>query len=58
MYQTFYRGSEFLSYPLFALGVFFVFFVGTVVWAYRPRNQRRFDADAQLPLAEGRHDND
>lgn len=29
-----------------------VFFLGIVVWAYRPRNKSRFQDDAMIPLRD------
>lgn len=56
MYAVFYRGSDYLGYPLFALGVFFTFFLAMLAWAYWPRRgEDPFRANAALPLEEDGH---
>ncbi len=51
MYQWLYANNPYRDYPLFALIVFFTFFVGVFVWAYWPR-RRPVDERAFIPLAE------
>jgi cytochrome c oxidase cbb3-type subunit 4 len=29
-----------------------IFFLGIIVWAYRPKNKDRFDEDAMIPLRD------
>ncbi|MFA7429265.1 MAG: cbb3-type cytochrome c oxidase subunit 3 [Rhodospirillaceae bacterium] len=29
-----------------------IFFLGIIVWAYRPRNKDRFEDDAMIPLRD------
>lgn len=29
-----------------------IFFLGIVVWAYRPKNRKRFQDDAMIPLRD------
>lgn len=56
MYQWFYQDNPYRLYPLAALVVFLVFFVGTFVWAYWPRGLNPFEESAGLPLAEDGHE--
>jgi cbb3-type cytochrome oxidase subunit 3 len=51
MYQWLYANSPYRAYPVFALVVFFVFFIGVFVWAYWPRRDR-LDDRARMPLSE------
>jgi cbb3-type cytochrome oxidase subunit 3 len=53
MYQWLYQGNPYGAFPLFALIVFLVFFMGVFVWAYWPRGAARFDRAAALPLEDG-----
>jgi cbb3-type cytochrome oxidase subunit 3 len=55
MFQTFYRGSELLTYPLVGFGIFFACFLGTFAWAYWPRRRDAFADRAALPLSEDNH---
>lgn len=51
MYQEFYRGSQFLHLPLFALLLFVGVFVGTCVWLFVfQRKSPRFQRLSMLPL--------
>jgi cbb3-type cytochrome oxidase subunit 3 len=56
MYQFLYQDNPYRAYPLFALCVFLVFFIGVFVWAYWPRGAARFDQRAALPLEEDGHE--
>ncbi len=53
MYQWLYSDNPYRAYPLFALGVFLIFFVGVFVGAYWPRGATRFEGTAMLPLEDG-----
>ena len=33
-----------------------VLFVAIVLWAFRPKNRRRFEADAEIPLRDDREE--
>lgn len=51
MYQEFYRGSQLLHLPLFALLLFLGVFVGTCVWIFIvQRKSPKFRKLAMLPL--------
>ncbi len=51
MYQEFYRTSQYLDLPLFALILFMAVFVGTVVWLFIvQRKSPRFERLSALPL--------
>lgn len=55
MYQEFYRTSQYLDLPLFALLLFMAVFLGTVVWLFiLQRKSPRFDHLSRLPLEEER----
>lgn len=56
MYHWLYQDNPYRAYPLFALGVFLVFFVGVFVWAYWPRRASVLDERAQLALVEDGHE--
>ncbi len=53
MYQWLYQDNPYRAYPLFALGVFLVFFVGVFVWAYWPWRAVSLQERAALPLDDG-----
>ena len=54
MYQEFYKGSELLHLPLYALVLFVAVFMGVVAWVFVfRRKDERFDRLAELPLADG-----
>jgi len=51
MYQEFFAGSDLLTFPLVALGIFFIVFVvvvARVIWGFHRRT--RLDHLANLPL--------
>lgn len=50
MYKQFFAGMEFTALPLFALGLFLVFFVMVGVRVFVLRARADFDAVAALPL--------
>lgn len=53
MYQEFYRGSQYLDLPLFALLLFMAVFVGTAIWLFVvQRKSPRFDRLSALPLED------
>jgi len=53
MYQEFYRGSDLLHLPLFALLLFLGVFLCVVAWLFVfRRKDERFDELAALPLVE------
>mgnify|MGYP001267691350 CR=1 FL=1 len=54
MYQEFYRNSQYLDLPLFALLLFMAVFVGTVFWLFvvQRKNKVRFERLAAMPLEE------
>lgn len=55
MYQEFYRGSDLLHLPLFALCLFVAVFCAVVVWLFvLRRGDRKFDELAQMPFAPER----
>jgi hypothetical protein len=53
MYQEFYRNSQYLDLPLFALLLFLTVFVATVLWLFVvQRKSKRFERISALPLEE------
>lgn len=46
-------GSAVLYFPMFALVLFVIVFVGVVAWVYLARSPRHFDHVAGLPLDDG-----
>lgn len=53
MYQEFYRHSQYLDLPLFALLLFLTVFVATVLWLFViQRKSKRFERISALPLEE------
>lgn len=52
MYQEFYRGSDLLHLPLFALCLFVAVFFGVVTWLFiLRRGDSKFDELARIPFA-------
>lgn len=55
MYQEFYRGSDLLHLPLFALCLFVAVFLAVVTWLFiLRRGDKKFDELAQMPFAKER----
>jgi len=52
MYKSFYAGMELTALPLFALALFFFFFVAVVFWVLVLKRSSDFDAIAALPIDE------
>ncbi len=50
MYKSFYADSALTAWPLLALGLFLLFFLGVVFWALVLKAPADFDAMAALPL--------
>lgn len=50
-------GSAVLQFPMFALLLFMIVFVGVVAWVYLGRSPRNFDHVAALPLDDGQGEN-
>ena len=50
MYKSFYAGNTLTELPLFALGLFLVFFLAVVVWVLAFKRKADFDAIASLPF--------
>jgi len=44
--------TDFLIFPLIAVVAFFVFFVATVIWVYRPGGRVVYDARSMLALRD------
>ena len=51
MFQEFYRGSDLLHLPLYALVFFVAVFLGVVAWVWVfGRRDERFDQLARIPF--------
>ncbi len=50
MYKSFYADNALTAWPLFALGMFLLFFVVVVIWALVIKKPTDFDAMACLPF--------
>ena len=48
MKETFASGAAGLTGLLF----FFLFFVGVIVWVFRPGSKKKYEKDARIPLEE------
>jgi cbb3-type cytochrome oxidase subunit 3 len=44
--------GDHVTWPLVALCVFIVVFVGMLVWIYRPGSKQFYEREAQLPLED------
>jgi cbb3-type cytochrome oxidase subunit 3 len=53
MIRTWLTDQGFLLGPAFALVVFFVVFIGVLVWIYRPGSRQVYEHEAQLPFDTG-----
>jgi len=55
MYETFYRASSYLVYPLASAFFFVGFFVAVIAWVSNGRRRAAWDHDAALPLNDTPH---
>ncbi|MCD8496721.1 MAG: cbb3-type cytochrome c oxidase subunit 3 [Alphaproteobacteria bacterium] len=47
--------KELFASPVFGLTgliFFFIFFIGVVIWVFRPGSKKKYEQDAQIPLKE------
>ncbi len=52
MYKTFYAGDPLTALPLFALALFFLFFLVVVFWVLAVKRPADFEAIAAAPLEQ------
>lgn len=45
--------TDYLIFPLIAVVAFFLFFLATLIWVYRPGGKAVYDARSRLALEDG-----
>lgn len=50
MWQKLFEGADLLSFPMFSMLLFVLWFAGVLVWVFWFRRGDRYDRIARLPL--------